>query len=142
MATGKLPNVTAPKPPRALADFVGEALRHVQEIAPEEALRRLSVPDREGWHFVDVREPDEYAAGHVPEAKSSPRGFLEVRADLEHRKRDPWFADRGRKLVLYCGGGHRSALAAKALQEMGFRDVVSLAGGWTAWTEKDYPVER
>ena len=98
--------------------------------------------DHEGWHFVDVREPDEYAAGHVPGARSSPRGFLEVRADLEHYKRDPWFEDRGRKLVLYCGGGHRSALAAQTLQEMGFRDVLSLAGGWTAWSERGYPVEK
>jgi rhodanese-related sulfurtransferase len=65
-----------------------------------------------------------------------------VKADLLHRKRDPWFEDRGRKLLLYCGGGHRSALAAKALQEMGFRDVLSLAGGWTAWIERGYPVER
>ena len=128
--------------PRALHDFVDEAKRVVREISPEEARRLLDVPDQEGWHFVDVREPDEYAAGHVPGAKSSPRGFLEVKADLLHRKRDPWFEDRGRKLLLYCGGGHRSALAAKALQEMGFRDVLSLAGGWTAWTERNYPVER
>jgi len=65
-----------------------------------------------------------------------------VKADLLHYKRDPWFEDRGRKLLLYCGGGHRSVLAAKALQEMGFRNVLSLAGGWTAWTERRYPVER
>ncbi|HEX5067127.1 MAG TPA: UDP-N-acetylglucosamine 2-epimerase (non-hydrolyzing) [Myxococcota bacterium] len=127
---------------RSLADFTDEAKRVVREISPEEARRLLETEGHEGWHFVDVREPDEYAAGHVPGAKSSPRGFLEVKADLEHKKRDPWFEDRGRKLALYCGGGHRSALAAKALQEMGFRDVVSLAGGWTAWTERGYPVER
>jgi UDP-N-acetylglucosamine 2-epimerase (non-hydrolysing) len=128
--------------PRTLADFTDEAKRVVREIPPEEAQRLLETEGHEGWHFVDVREPDEYAEGHVPGAKSSPRGFLEVKADLEHYKRDPWFADRARKLVVYCGGGHRSALAAKALQEMGFRDVVSLAGGWTAWTERSYPVER
>ena len=73
--------MTSARPPLALADFVGEALRHIEVIAPEEALRRLRAPDREGWHFVDVREPDEFAAGHVPSARSSPRGFLEVRAD-------------------------------------------------------------
>jgi len=133
-----------PTPPavRSLADFVGEALRHVEVIAPEEALRRLRAPGREGWHFVDVREPDEYAEGHLPGARNAPRGFLEVRADLEHYKRDPWFADRTRPLVLYCGGGHRSALAAKTLREMGFRQVVSLAEGWTGWTKRNYPVER
>ena len=128
--------------PRSLADFVDAAKREIREITPEEARRLLDTPEREGWHFVDVREPDEFAEGHVPGARSSPRGFLEVRADLEHVKRDPWFADRSRKLLLYCGGGHRSALATQTLQQMGFRDVVSLAGGWTAWTERGYPVER
>ena len=132
---------SAPKPPRALADFVGEALRHVEVISPEEARRRLEAPDREGWHFVDVREPEEFAAGHLPGARSSPRGFLEVRADLEHYKRDSWFEDRARPLVLYCGGGHRSALAAWTLVQMGFENVVSLAEGWTGWTERGYPTE-
>jgi rhodanese-related sulfurtransferase len=128
--------------PRSLADFVDAAKRVIREISPEEARRLLDTPGHQGWHFVDVREPDEYAAGHLPTAKSSPRGFLEVKADLVHPKRDPWLADRTRKLVLYCGGGHRSALAAQALREMGFRQVVSLAGGFAAWTQRDYPVER
>ena len=132
---------SAAQPPRSLADFVAEALRHVQVISPEEARRRLEAPGREGWHFVDVREPDEFAAGHLPGARSSPRGFLEVRADLEHYKRDPWFEDRRRPLVLYCGGGHRSALAAWTLSQMGFENVVSLAEGWTGWTKRGYPVE-
>ena len=130
-----------PGAPLALADFVDRALAEIEEISPEEAFRRLSAPDREGWHFVDVREPDEYAAGHLPAAKSSPRGFLEVRADLEHYKRDPWLTDRNRPMVLYCGGGHRSALAAQTLQQMGFTRVVSMAEGWTGWTERGYPVE-
>ncbi len=129
------------EPPLSLADLVAEALRHVDEIPPEEALRRLEAPDREGWHFVDVREPDEYAAGHLPGARSSPRGFLEVRADLEHPKRDPWLADRARPIVLYCGGGNRSALAARSLQRMGFTRVVSMAEGWAGWTERGFPIE-
>jgi rhodanese-related sulfurtransferase len=128
--------------PQALADFVAAALREIEEIAPEEALRRLRAPDREGWHFVDVREPDEYAEGHLPGAKSSPRGFLEVRADLEHTKRDPWFEDRARPMILYCGGGHRSALATRTLRQMGFEKVVSLAEGYSGWTERGYPVEK
>jgi UDP-N-acetylglucosamine 2-epimerase (non-hydrolysing) len=129
-------------PPRRLADFVAAARCCIVEIPPEEARRLLDAPDREGWHFVDVREPDEFAEGHVPGARSSPRGFIEVRADLEHYKRDPWFEDRERRLVLYCGGGHRSALAAQALQQMGFTQVVSLAEGWTGWTGRGYPQER
>lgn len=126
---------------RTLADLVREALEQVEEITPEEGLRLLDAPGHEDWHFVDVREPDEFAAGHLPGARHFPRGFLEVRADLEHPKRDPWLADRERKLVLYCGGGNRSALAARSLQEMGFRRVVSLAEGFAGWTRRGYPVE-
>jgi rhodanese-related sulfurtransferase len=127
---------------RSLDDFVREALERVEEIGPEEALRLLEAEDREGWHFVDVREPDEFAAGHLPGARSFPRGFLEVRADLEHPKRDPWLADRSRKLVLYCGGGNRSALAARTLLEMGFSRVVSLREGFALWTARGLPTER
>jgi len=127
---------------RTLDDFVREALEGVEEVRPEEALRLLQAPEREGWHFLDVREADEYAEGHIPGARHVPRGFLEVKADLSHAKRDPWLADRSRKLVLYCGGGNRSALAARTLREMGFERVLSLAEGWTGWSARGYPVER
>jgi rhodanese-related sulfurtransferase len=125
----------------SLDDLVAEALRHVEEMAPEEALGLLERADRGGWHFVDVREGDEFAAGRIPGARHYPRGFLEVRADLAHAKRDPWLEDRERKLVLYCGGGNRSALAAHALKRMGFVAVVSLAEGWSGWAKRGYPVE-
>ena len=128
--------------PRSLADFVREALEVVEEISPEGTVQILEKPDRADWDFIDVREPDEFAAGHIPGARNYPRGFLEVRADLEHPKRDPWLEDRGRKMILYCGGGHRSALAGKSLQEMGFLRVLSLAEGWTGWVKRDLPVER
>ena len=127
---------------KALADFVCEALAVVREISPEEARALLDAPDRGGFHFVDVREADEWSEARIPGARNSPRGFLEVRADLSHAKRDAWFADRGRKLVLYCGGGNRSALAARTLQEMGFTNVVSLAEGFSGWLRRGYPVER
>ena len=127
--------------PKSLADLVADALTTVREITPEEVRALLDRPDREGWEIVDVREADEFAAGHLPGARLYPRGFLEVRADLEHPKRDPWLADRSRKLVLYCGGGHRSALAAQALQRMGFVNVRSMAGGWTGWTQRGFPSE-
>jgi rhodanese-related sulfurtransferase len=126
---------------KALKDFVREALAQIREVHSEEAARLLAQPGHEGWSFVDVREPDEFAAGHIPGARNFPRGFLEVKADLEHPKRDAWLAPRERKLVLYCGGAHRSALAARTLQEMGFTQVVSLAEGWTGWTKRGYPVE-
>lgn len=128
--------------PRTLDDFVREALESVEELGPEEAARLLEAPERGGWHFVDVREESEFEAGHVPGAVLVPRGFLEVKADLAHAKRDPWLEDRGRKLVLYCGGGNRSALAARTLQQMGFTNVVSLREGWSGWTKRGYPVER
>jgi rhodanese-related sulfurtransferase len=127
---------------KTLDDFVNDALTVVKEITPEEARRRLEAPDREGWEFLDVREPDEFAAGHLPGARLSPRGFLEVRADLSHPKRDPWLADRSRKLILYCGGGNRSALAAQTLLQMGFEEVLSMAEGFAGWTQRGYPVER
>jgi rhodanese-related sulfurtransferase len=127
---------------QSLADFVREALETVEEISAEGAAQILEKPDRAGWDFVDVREPDEFAAGHIPGARNFPRGFLEVRADLEHPKRDPWLEDRGRKMILYCGGGHRSALAGKSLQKMGFLRILSLARGWTGWVDLDLPVER
>lgn len=128
--------------PYSLADLVRAALATVEEVSPGELRRLLDRPDRGGIEILDVREPDEYAAGHLPGARPYPRGFLEVRADLEHPKRDPWLADRSRRLVLYCGGGHRSALAAHTLQQMGFTDVRSLAEGWTGWTARNLPIER
>ncbi|HEY8152810.1 MAG TPA: rhodanese-like domain-containing protein [Myxococcota bacterium] len=127
---------------KSLKDFVDEALAQIREITPEEAARLLAQPYREGWTFLDVREPDEFAAGRIPGARNYPRGFLEVKADLEHPKRDVWLAERDRPLVLYCGGGHRSALAVHTLSEMGFSRIVSLAEGWTGWTKRNYPVER
>ena len=118
------------------------ALAVVREISPEEARALLDARDRAGWHFIDVREADEWSAGRIPGARHFPRGFLEVRADLEHPKRDAWLAERGRRLVLYCGGGNRSALAARTCHEMGFTNVVSLAEGFSGWLRRGYPVER
>jgi len=127
---------------KTLADFVRAALAVVREISPEEARALFDAPERGGFHFVDVREPEEWSAGRIPGARSYPRGFLEVRADFSHPKRDAWLADRGRGLLLYCGGGHRSALAAQALHEMGFTRVLSLAEGFSGWERRGYPVER
>jgi rhodanese-related sulfurtransferase len=111
---------------KTLNDFVNEALRVIDEISNKEAVRILEQPDREGWTFVDVREGEEFAKGHVPGARN---------------KRDPWFADRDRKMILYCGGGNRSALAARTLMEMGFTRTVSMAGGWKDWSSRNLPVE-
>ena len=127
--------------PKSLADLVREALSEVGEITPEEVRALLDRPDRGGYRILDVREADEFEAGHLPGADHFPRGFLEVRADLAHPKRDPSLADRRQKLVLYCGGGHRSALAAQSLQRMGFDHVLSMSEGWTGWTKRGHPIE-
>ena len=125
---------------KSLNDLVREALDTVAEFRPEEVARLLETPGREGWHLIDVREADELEAGHLPGARHFPRGFLEVRADLEHAKRDPWLADRDRMLILYCGGGNRSALAANSLLRMGFTCVRSMAEGFAGWTHRGYAI--
>jgi rhodanese-related sulfurtransferase len=127
---------------KSLDELVREALAVVPEISQEAARALLDAQDRDGWHFVDVREVDEWAAGRIPGARHYPRGFLEVRADLSHPKRDAWLSDRGRRLLLYCGGGNRSALAGAVLRQMGFTEVASLAEGFSGWLRRGHPVER
>ncbi len=124
---------------KSLADFVNEALTQVQEVTPSFVAERAGP---EGFRIIDVREQDEFDAGHIPGAELFPRGFLEVRADLVHPKRDPSLADRNQRIICYCGGGHRSALAAKSLLDMGFEDVRSMSGGWSGWTSEDHPIEK
>lgn len=123
---------------KSLKHFVDEALKIVREISPEEVHTMLGRAGRD-YMLLDVREPDEFAAGHLPGAINIPRGFLEVRADHDHYKRDERLQDRSKRIICYCGGGHRSALAAKTLLEMGFKDASSMAEGWTGWTERGLP---
>ena len=85
--------------------------------------------------LIDVREESEWAAGHAAGAIHLGKGIIE--RDIETRVPDP-----DALLVLYCGGGYRSALAAEALQRMGYRNVRSFAGGWRAWQEANLGIER
>ena len=85
--------------------------------------------------LIDVREDHEWAAGHAAGARHLSKGIME--RDIEALV--PAKSDR---LVLYCGGGYRSALAADALQKMGYTQVISLDGGWRAWNEAGLPVTR
>ena len=108
--------------------LVDEARSQISEIGPND-LRRMQ-QSGEDFTLLDVRERDEQAKGIIPGAVSLPRGILEVNIDKIT-------TDKDRKLVLYCGGGGRSALAALNLKKMGFRNVFSLAGGYRDWCEGD-----
>jgi len=85
--------------------------------------------------IVDVRDPDESEAAHVPNAKRISRGTLEI--EIEELA-----PDTSTPIICYCGGGGRSALAAESLQRMGYTDVKSMAGGFKAWQAEGLPVER
>ena len=84
---------------------------------------------------MDVREESEWAAGHAPGAVHLSKGVIE--RDVETK-----VPDKATPLVLYCGGGFRSALAADNLQKMGYTNVISMDGGWRGWTQAGLPVER
>ncbi|MCC6590888.1 MAG: sulfurtransferase [Bryobacterales bacterium] len=85
--------------------------------------------------LIDVREDNEWAAGHAAGAIHLGKGIIE--RDIEAKA-----PDKGQRLVLYCGGGYRSALAADALGKMGYTNVISLDGGWRAWQESGQPIEK
>jgi rhodanese-related sulfurtransferase len=85
--------------------------------------------------LVDVREDSEWAAGHAAGAVHLGKGVIE--RDIEAK-----IPEKGAKLVLYCGGGFRSALAADALQQMGYSDAISLDGGWRAYQKAGLPIEK
>jgi rhodanese-related sulfurtransferase len=106
--------------------LVNEAKKEIQEIGPEDLNRMQQAKD--DFILVDVREREEIARGIIPCAVAMPRGILEVNMDQIT-------TDKNKKLVLYCAGGSRSALAAWMLKKMGFKNVISLAGGYRGWTQ-------
>ena len=109
-----------------------EVRQRIREIDVAEAARLAVEPDT---LLVDVREESEWAAGHAAGAVHMGRGVIE--RDIERLVPDP-----ATRLLLYCGGGYRSALAAENLQRMGYRNVLSVAGGWRAWTTAGLPTTR
>ncbi|RZA24689.1 MAG: sulfurtransferase [Proteobacteria bacterium] len=106
------------------------ARERVKEVEPEAVLESLK--NKENFFFVDVREESEWAAGHLPGAIHLSKGIIE--RDIETRIPDP-----NTRIVLYCGGGYRSALAARNLSEMGYKNVESMNGGFRGWSEKKLP---
>lgn len=114
-------------------EIVERAKRKIKECTVTEVKTKL---DRgEPIHFLDVREDHEFAKDHAKGARHLGRGILE--RDIEGL-----IPDKRAAIILYCGGGYRSALAAESLQEMGYRNVISMAGGIKAWREAGYPLEQ
>lgn len=112
--------------------LVEDVKANVEEITPEEVDRRRKAGDK--LTVIDVREDHEWEKGHIAGAIHLGKGILE--RDIEQT-----VPDTDAKLILYCGGGFRSALAADALDRMGYTNVKSMAGGWRRWNELGLPVE-
>ena len=121
------------------ADIVARAKATIKECTVSDA-KQLLTPST---LLIDIREPAEFDRGHIPGAVLSPRGLLEfeIHPLVERTATDSGVAAENRQIVLYCGTGGRSALAAKTLTDMGYRDVTSMDGGIVAWAEAGLPVE-
>jgi molybdopterin/thiamine biosynthesis adenylyltransferase/rhodanese-related sulfurtransferase len=113
-------------------ELLSQVKAEIEEVDAAQA--RAQLESAEPPLLVDVREHDEWGEGHIPGAVHVPRGHLESR--IEHAVRD-----RSRPLVVYCAGGSRSAFAAKTLEELGYENVASLAGGFTDWKRNGFPTQ-
>ncbi|MBJ7601836.1 MAG: rhodanese-like domain-containing protein [Candidatus Dormibacteraeota bacterium] len=122
-------------------DFVDEARRTIPEASTEQTKEML---DRgEVDLLIDVREPGEWEAGHIPGAIHAPRGMLEWYADPTYANHKPELtASTDARIVLHCAAGGRSLLAAKTLQEMGYTNVSSMKGGYNEWVAAGLPTEK
>ncbi len=117
----------------AFLKLVEDAKTHIRETNVHEVKKRLDAGEK--FILVDVREESEWAGGHLPSAIHLGKGIIE--RDIEQR-----VPDKNARLVLYCGGGFRSALSADNLQKMGYTNVFSMDGGWRGWIEADYPIAK
>lgn len=118
---------------RGFLALVSDAKKRVRETNVPAIWERIQAGDK--FHLIDVREDNEWAKGHLPGARHLGKGIIE--RDIETT-----IPDHGAEIVLYCGGGYRSALAADALQKMGYTRVISMDGGYRGWTEAGLPVEK
>jgi len=114
-------------------ELVNDALTRIPEISAEEVAKKLEM--KEDFVLVDTREKEEYEAGHLPNAIYLSKGVIE--RDIEQH-----VPDLDKEIVLYCGGGYRSALAADNLKKMGYKNVKSQAGGWREWNEKGFEIRK
>ena len=115
---------------KTFKDLMEEARREVPEWSIDQVKEHLG--NGNGYALVDVREKEEYREGHLDGAISLPRGFLEMRVEEA-------VPDKSRPIIAYCAGGTRSLLAAKQLKEMGYQNVISMSGGYSAWKGAGYP---
>jgi len=114
-------------------NLVNDAKSRVKETNVPQVKQRLD--EGEKFVLVDVREDNEWEKGHIPGAVHLGRGIIE--RDVETK-----YPDKSTELVLYCGGGFRSALSADNLQKMGYKNVSSMDGGWRGWTESGFPTAK
>lgn len=113
--------------------IVNEVRMHIRELTPAEAKARLDA--NPNAILLDVREESEWAAGHAAQARHLGKGVLE--RDIEKLVPDPHA-----EIIMYCGGGYRSALTADVAQRMGYRNVFSLSGGYKALVQAQWPMAR
>ncbi len=111
--------------------ITSDARSRIREISVDDAVKRID----EGASLIDVREDNEWDVDHADGARHIGRGVIE--RDIVQT-----FPDKSTELILYCGGGYRSALAADMLKKMGYTNVFSMAGGWKAWKEAGAPTVR
>ena len=111
--------------------LVNDAKSRIRQVTILEYQRMPS----QGHILIDVREDREWTGGHAAGAIHMSKGVIERDVEAE-------IPDKSATLVLYCGGGYRSALAADALQKMGYTNAISLDGGWRAWNQAGLPVEK
>lgn len=117
----------------AFLKLVNEAKQQIRECSARQALERKQQDP--SVRLIDVREESEFASGYASQAEHMGRGILE--RDIEQR-----IPDQETEIILYCGGGYRSALAAWNLKKMGYRNVFSMAGGIRAWKDEKLPMEH
>ena len=113
--------------------MVDDARRRIRETTVAEIKRRLDAGEK--LLLVDVREKEEWDNGHLPDAIHLGKGVIERDIHLVTE-------DTNREIILYCGGGYRSALAADNLQKMGYNQVISMDGGFRGWKEAGFPIEN
>lgn len=113
--------------------LVDDAKTRIEEITPDQIKEKQD--SNTDFVLLDVREQDEWQQSHIAGASYLGKGILERDIEQEYPNTD-------KEIVLYCGGGYRSALAADNLQKMGYRNVKSLAGGFRSWIEAGYPIEK